>query len=657
MFLRHLRQQAERMYPLKVHPESRIADINDGQTDASPERIKLKQRKVPSPTPCSFFATGNLSDCIGQLPNLRYLFFAGLNVINESVLSLSSLFQNSTQTWREFRLLELGLRFQKVSGKIWSLLEREKAKRNRLERGQEASERKANACHEEEKEALISFKSHITDPSNRLSSWKGQNCCSWYGIRRSDSLHVTAIDLRNPNPDSLILDLNSQPVSTSDFPSTDLTGTIPSSLFSLTLIRKLKLSGVDLSEASRSTLWAKSISNLFMLRLLDLSNCGISGEVPVEQLFNLSRLSHLFMDFNFIASKIPSKLANLTSLSVLDLTRSNLQGHIPYLPQLKDLYVGSNSDRMVDLHSMLAVPWPQLESIDMSSTQVIGSIPPSIANITSLDDFIAYNSLIQGQIPASMMNLSSLEQLFLDMNSFTGEISPSISNLKSLHYLSLIQNSFKGSIPDTICSISSLHTLALAENSFIGNLPDCIGQLHDLSYLEVSFNMMNGTIPSLSLSFQNSTPYMVGLGFSGLTVLSGTIPSWLFNLPNLGYLDISFNSLQGVIPPNIKLKLFFIQTTLILRNNQLHGSIPRRIENIEALDLSILGISSNKLYGNIPSSVCQANSELMLLDLSNNNFAGTIPTSLGNCTSLIYLNLGGNNLSGVFQGNCKVRKS
>ncbi|KAG8499410.1 hypothetical protein CXB51_005919 [Gossypium anomalum] len=661
----------------------------------------------------------------------------------------------------------------------------------------------------------MSFKSNIADPSNRLSSWKGQNCCSWYGIDCSDSFHVTAIDLRNPKPDNLILDMNSQPVSTSDVPSTALTGTIPPSLFSLTHLRyldlsfnnfsfskvplgfsnltgltylnlsnvmfsdsittqfsnltflmeldlscsssiddhssiyttlsstrtihegslytymnrgnlyapnlswlqrlnnlrKLKLNGVDLSKASRSNLWAKSVSTLSKLRFLELSNCRISGEVPVEQLLNLTKLSELYMDYNFLASKIPSKLANLTSLSVLDLTRSNLQGHIPYLPQVKTLHVGNNSDVMVDPHSMFAVPWPRLESIDISSTHVIGSIPPSIANITSLVDFIAYNSLIQGRIPASMMNLSRLEMLSLDMNNISGEISPSISNLKSLQVLSLLQNSFHGLIPDTICSISSLRYLLLADNSFTGNIPNCIGQLNDLSYLEVSSNKMNGSIPSLSSFFRNSTPYMLVLGFSGLTVkvdqqpfpprfqpqilsldscnirgkipgfisnltklvflslsnnsLSGTIPSWLFNLPNLGYLDLSFNRLQGVIPPSIKLKSFFMQTTLILRNNLLQGLIPQQLENIQALDLSAnnftgnvpaevglgniryLALSDNKLSGRIPISLCQENCELMLLDLSNNNLFGTIPTSFGNCSSLVYLNLGSNNLTGV----------
>ncbi|TYH82936.1 hypothetical protein ES332_D02G096500v1 [Gossypium tomentosum] len=548
------------------------------------------------------------------------------------------------------------------------------------------------SCHEQEREALMSFKSNMADPSNRLSSWKGQNCCSWYGINCSDSFHVTAIDLRNPKLDNLILDMNSQLVSTSDVPSTALTGTIPPSLFSLTHLRyldlsfnnfsfskvplgfskltgltylnlsnvmfngsittqfsnltllmeldlscsssiddyssiyttlsstptihegstytymkrgnlyapnlswlqrlnnlrKLKLSGVDLSKASRSNLWAKSVSTLSKLKLLELSNCRISGEVPVEQLLNLTKLSELYMDYNFLASKIPSKLANLTSLSVLDLTRSYLQGHIPYLPQVKTLHVGNNVDVMVDLHSMFSVPWPRLESIDISSTHVIGSIPSSIANITSLVDFIAYNSLIQGRIPASMMNLSRLEMLRLDMNNISGEISPSISNLKSLQVLSLLQNSFHGLIPDTICSISSLWCLLLAGNSFTGNIPNCIGQLNDLSHLETTLKLRNN-------------------------LLQGLIPQ---QLENIRALDLSANNFTGNVPAEVGL-----------------GNI------------RYLALSDNKLSGRIPFSLCQENCELMLLDLSNNNLVGTIPTSFGNCSPLLYLNLGSNNLT------------
>eukprot|EP00257_Ricinus_communis_P026634 XP_025014048.1 probable inactive leucine-rich repeat receptor kinase XIAO [Ricinus communis] len=341
-------------------------------------------------------------------------------------------------------------------------------------------------CYENERAALLSFKSQIMDPSNRLSSWQGHNCCNWQGIHCSGSLHVISVDLRNPKPYLPIINSNSYHVSTSTSESTALRGTISSSLFTLTRItyldlsfnnfmysripprisnftrltylnlsnaafsdsitiqfanltslesldlscstvvsdfssisydlsfeliqvgspygnvyssnlsstslhwlqgmhnlKVLRLSGVDLSQASAIAYWANPIAALSNLRLLWLSNCRISGELPISQLLNLTQLSVLVLDFNPITSQIPVQLANLTSLSVIHFTGSNLQGPIPYIPQLQELHVGS-TDLTIDLKSMFSNPWPRLKSLDIRHTQVKGSIPPSISNTTSL---------------------------------------------------------------------------------------------------------------------------------------------------------------------------------------------------------------------------------------------------------------------------------
>ncbi|XP_028056705.1 receptor-like protein kinase [Camellia sinensis] len=401
--------------------------------------------------------------------------------------------------------------------------------------------------------------------------------------------------------------------------------------------------------ASQSTEWTKPISILSKLKIIQLSNCEIVGKLPINEFLNLTQLSSLEMDYNFLTSSIPTRLANITSLSILDLSSSNLQGFLPYLPQLRELHISNNPGITIDLSSMFRAPWGNLEILDIGLNHVNESIPTFIANMSSLLYFSAESCSIHGPIPPSLYNLSKLEYLILNFNYITGNLSSSISNLQTLQYLSLFQNSLQGHIPDSICQISSLQYLHLASNKMTGELPDCIRRLTNLSVLLLSEN---------NLTDNN---------------LSGTIPSWLLNLPRLGYLDLSSNNLQGVIPPNIRLQLCFGPTTLNLAGNRLEGPIPLLPETIEAVDLSrnnftggiptqvgglqnvkYLSFSSNQLSGPIPLSFCHTNNVLMLVDLSNNSLSGTIPASLGNCTSLISLRLARNNLRGNIPNELKA---
>ncbi|KAL6269072.1 hypothetical protein ACE6H2_025983 [Prunus campanulata] len=52
------------------------------------------------------------------------------------------------------------------------------------------------ACHVDDEEGLLAFKSGITaDPSNKLSSWKpGTDCCAWAGINCLNN-RVTSLSL------------------------------------------------------------------------------------------------------------------------------------------------------------------------------------------------------------------------------------------------------------------------------------------------------------------------------------------------------------------------------------------------------------------------------------------------------------------------------
>ncbi|XP_031383049.1 uncharacterized protein LOC116197144 isoform X2 [Punica granatum] len=54
-------------------------------------------------------------------------------------------------------------------------------------------------CIEREREALLEFKRGLVDKSNLLSSWVGDDCCSWKGVRCSKLTgRVLKLDLRSP---------------------------------------------------------------------------------------------------------------------------------------------------------------------------------------------------------------------------------------------------------------------------------------------------------------------------------------------------------------------------------------------------------------------------------------------------------------------------
>ncbi|KAB2617102.1 LRR receptor-like serine/threonine-protein kinase [Pyrus ussuriensis x Pyrus communis] len=113
------------------------------------------------------------------------------------------------------------------------------------------------------------------------------------------------------------------------------------------------------------------------------------------------------------------------------------------------------------------------------------------------------------------------------------------------------------------------------------------------------------------------------------------------SLPNLAYVDLSFNELFDQIPPEISslTKLIYFNTSY----NQMSGKIPPEISLLT--NLQVLHLNDNKFNGSIPQEIGRLKF-VYKLSLYSNNLEGSIPASVGNLSKLTSLLLFGNQLSG-----------
>ncbi|XWS27361.1 hypothetical protein CRYUN_Cryun26dG0108700 [Craigia yunnanensis] len=173
-------------------------------------------------------------------------------------------------------------------------------------------------------------------------------------------------------------------------------------------------------------------------------------------------------------------------------------------------------------------------------------------------------------------------------------------------------------IPTSFLNMSSyISTLTLERNGLEGKFPEdvfrfpCLQKL-SVTYnydLEVNFPKTNWSSPLKSLQVS----YPSSLGELPDSIGNLRIPSWLFTLPSLIYLELSYNNLTGPIDQFEKVApLEFVN----LHNNQIHGPIPSSI--FELVNLTHLDLSSNKLNGFFDSDKLSKLNKLEELYLSNN---------------------------------------
>ncbi|CAN6715551.1 unnamed protein product [Malus baccata var. baccata] len=250
--------------------------------------------------------------------------------------------------------------------------------------------------------------------------------------------------------------------------------------------------------------------------------------------------------------------------------------------------------------------------LDLEDKQLVGSIPPSIGNLTRLIEISLGSNKFHGEIPQELSRLRTLESLNLSINSLGGKIPTNMSHCTQLRVFDLDSNKIIGSIPHQLSSWLSLTVLHLRSNNLSGTIPGWIGNFSSLWSLRLGRNNFQGSIPNELGHITTLKIFAVGENN-----LSGMLPSSIYNISSIYKFSVPMNQLHGELPPNLG---------ILLPN------------------LVVFLCDINNFTGNIPVSLSNA-SRLQEIDFAINDFTGTIPgESLGSLRSLIWLNFFDNRL-------------
>ena len=475
----------------------------------------------------------------------------------------------------------------------------------------------------------------------------------------------------------------------------ELEGLIPPQLGNLTNLQQLNLTSNNLVGPI-----PPELGNLATLRYLSLARNGLTGRIP-PGLGNLVGLEYLGLGANGLSGEIPPELGNLVNLQSLVLNGARLSGRIPpelgNLVSLEDLWLNAN-DLSGPIPSELG-NLRQLRWLWLHYNQITGPFPQTLLDLPLSE--LAWNCGAHGLcVPGTSEFVGWLDGISKDGPFCNASDQATLGNLfelmggeqwgESSGWLgSPALEEWHGVQTDSLGRVTALH---LSDNRLSGGLPADIADLSQLTEIRIDGNDLGGRLPlSLTrldlreLHYDGTTlcepadprfqTWLRGIeSHSGtatecasltdrdvlVTLYEGTggpnwkdHRSWLSDAPlgdwygvevddqgRVVRLDLGFNNLIGVIPPELG-GLASLER-LRLAGNDLSGPIPPELGDLAKL--TSLRLSSNDLSGPIPLEL-RGLAALEFLDLGWNSLSGPIPPELGGLAKLTWLRLSSNDLS------------
>ncbi|KAK4739254.1 hypothetical protein R3W88_002951 [Solanum pinnatisectum] len=530
-------------------------------------------------------------------------------------------------------------------------------------------------CIENERNGLLRFKQSLTDPSDRLASWIGKECCIWKGVSCDvQTGNVIRLDLKDASGNCYQKKMGYL-ISGS---STCLGGKISPAFLDLQHLEYLDLGGNDFQGLATPTF----LGSLEKLQYLNLTHSSLVGIPPsFGNLLNLQYLSLRAYSYPYATVerswiKDLNWVSGLSSLKYLDLSYVNLSSetHWPEsfnkLPSLvthfAKLVLRPCWNRLTGQFPNSLGHLKNLRMISISFYQISGTIPASIKQLSRLEILNLGQNQLKGALPESIFNLTELTQIFLATNDWEGNLSQNdFARLHQLKFLAIscgerfavnLSNKemcFGLQVTDMAENSKQLRTIILSNDSISDPIPPWLRTMcSQLQFLDLSDNEIGENLPRL-VNFPSSQSQTVDFYSSysdGVVVdLSSNSFHGLINSIDIGHvmtklqvIDLSGNTFTGSIPYSITRVKQLMR--LDLSDNHFFGKIPDWWADLQ--QLHVIDLSGNYLSGGIPSSLCSPPS-LFWLRLSRNNLFGELPKSLSNCKSLLTLDIGENKISGT----------
>jgi LRR receptor-like serine/threonine-protein kinase FLS2 len=371
------------------------------------------------------------------------------------------------------------------------------------------------------------------------------------------------------------------------------------------------------------------------------------GSIP-STIANMSSLEVLNLQFNSLTGPFPLLIFNITSLAVIALTENHISGTLPmnlcnHCPNFQRLYLSGNEFNG-RLNSQMNY-CGEVVVLDLSYNKFDGSIPEGFGSLEKLEELYLGGNSLTGNIPPTITNLSKLSMFAIEHNSIKGSIPSDFGRAPNLSFFIFEFNYLTGAIPQNLFNISSLQVISLLNNSLSGNLPSDSGfSCPSLQYIYFAYNKFSGHIPSYLSNCSN----LILVDFAS-NILSGPIPKSLGDLKYLRKLHLDDNQLTGE-PGDQELNFLSafsncrVLEDMAISNNPLDITLPDSIGNFSTT-LHSLTLFGSKIKGRIPMSIGFLKN-LTWLGLRNNNLTGNMPSTIGGLEGLQRLELGDNKIEG-----------